>query len=159
MKRTYEALYILKPTLLDEEVNEFIDSMVSLATENGAEVLSKGKWDKRRLAYEINHYKEGIYCLMYVIAEGNIPAVLTRAFRISDDVIRGMITVVNTKYVDTSKIERPKALVEETRETVVPAPVAVIPDQAELEQVKTGEAEPVVEAAPEVVEATENSKE
>ena len=137
MKRTYEVLYIVKPTIIDEEVTEIVNALADVATENGGNVLSKGKWDKRKLAYEINGYNDGVYCLMYVEAEGNMPAVLTREFRINDDILRGIITVINTKYVDTSKVERP--VYQEEKETLAAKPGVVIPTEEEREKIKAGE--------------------
>lgn len=139
MKRTYEVLYIVKPTIIDNEVDEIVAALANVATENGATVISSGKWDRRKLAYEINGYKDGVYCLMYLEAEGTIPAVITREFRINDDILRGMITVVDTRYVDVTKVEGPKAHVEE-RETISVKPEAVIPTETELEQIQSGEA-------------------
>lgn len=158
MKRTYEVLYIVKPTIIDEEVNEIVDALANVATENGANVLSKGKWDRRKLAYEINGYKDGVYCLMYVDAEGNIPAVLTREFRINDDILRGMITVIDTRYVDTTKVESPKPFVQNQENESVVKPSAVVPTEAELEGFKAGELT-ATEKATEVVEETETKSE
>ena len=156
MKRTYEVLYIVKPTIIDEEINGIIEGLGNVAAENGAKVLSAGKWDRRRLAYEINGYKDGVYCLMYLEAEGNIPAVITREFRINDDILRGMITVVDTRFVDVTKIESPKAqfqAAEENKETVKPE--AVIPTQDELDQFKSGE----LTATEKTTEVVEEAKE
>jgi len=153
MKRTYEALYILKPTLIEEEVNGIVDLVAGIAEENGSTILTKGKWDKRRLAYEIKHYREGIYCLTYFESDSNVPALINRAFRINDDILRGMITVVDKRYVDVTKIDRPSVAVEEVRETIVPAPEPVIPTEEELAQVKEGNEEIAeVVVADEVVE-------
>ena len=137
MKRTYEVLYIVKPTILNDDIDEIVEALANVAKENGANVLSCGKWDNKELAYSINGYKNGVYCLMYVEGEGNIPAVLYREFRISDDILRGIVTVVDTRYVNTSKIEKPAA-VEERKDVVKPE--AVIPSNEELEKLSTGEA-------------------
>ncbi len=138
MIRTYEVLYIVKPTIVDEEVGEIIDALANVATENGGKVLSKGKWDRRKLAYEINEYKDGVYCLMYVEAEGNMPAVIYREFRINDDILRGIVTVVDTRFVDASKIETPKPTVDDKDSSNI-KPGAVILSDAEIDGIKTGE--------------------
>ena len=158
MKRTYEVLYIVKPTVVDEEISEIVEALANVAAENGGNVLSKGKWDRRKLAYEINGYGDGVYCLMYVEAEGNIPAVLTREFRISDDILRGIITVVDTRFVDTQKIESPKVQVEEPKDTVAVKPGAVIPTEEEREKIKAGELT-VTEKATEAVETAPAAEE
>lgn len=60
--------------------------------EKGAEVTKLDKWGKRRLAYEINKIKEGIYILMQFKAEAAAAAELDRLMKINDDIIRHMIT-------------------------------------------------------------------
>ena len=138
MIRTYEVLYIVKPTIVDEEVGELIDALATVAAENGGNVLSKGKWDRRKLAYEINGYKDGVYCLMYVEAEGNMPAVLYREFRINDDILRGIVTVVDTRFVDTTKIETPKPTLDDKDSSNI-KPGAVILSEEERDGIKAGE--------------------
>ena len=157
MIRTYEVLYIVKPTILDDDVTEIVDALASVAEENGAKILSKGKWDRRDLAYEINGYAKGcVYCLMYLEGEGNIPAVITREFRINDDILRGMVTVVDTRFVDTSKIEGPKQNAEK-KESAAPKPSAVIGTEEEREGMKAGEIA-VTEKGAEVVEEANEEK-
>ena len=141
MKRTYEVLYIVKPTIIDEEVGEIIEALANVATENGGNVLSKGKWDRRKLAYDINGYKDGVYCLMYVEGEGNLPAEIYRIFRINDDILRGIVTVVDTRYVKTDKIESPKAVVEDkdAKESSAAKPASVTFTEEELKGMASGE--------------------
>lgn len=160
MNRTYEALYILKPGLVDEEINEMVELVAGIVESHGGTVVSKGKWDKRRLAYEIDHYREGIYCLVYFEAASDVPALVNRAFRINDDILRGMITVVDKRYVDVTKIERPSVPFEESaRETIVPAPEPVIPTEEELAQAKEDVVEDAVVPVIDAVTADVDNKE
>ena len=148
-------LFIVKPTIIENEVNDIIDALANVIAENGGNVLAKGIWDTRNLAYEIKGYNKGVYCLMYVEAEGNIPAVITREFRISDDILRGIINVVDTRYVDTTKIEGPKVPVQEPKESANIKPNAVELTDEEREKVKAGEVT-VTEKATEAVEEAES---
>ncbi len=90
MKR-YEAFYIVPPTMTDDEVQKVADNFKSVVEKNGGEVESAGKWDKRKLAYEIKGHREGNYVLMMFKAPSQVPAELNRLMRISDDVIRHTI--------------------------------------------------------------------
>ncbi|MBO4547949.1 MAG: 30S ribosomal protein S6 [Abditibacteriota bacterium] len=163
MIRTYEAIYILNPEFIEDEVNEFIDMIAGIVEQNGGTVLSKGIWDKRPLAYEINRQKDGIYCLMYFEAESTVPALVTRAFRINDDVIRGMITLIDKRYVDTSEIKAPGNAPEEEKEAdaIVPDAEPVIPSEEEMQAVsEPEEAEPAeAEAEPAEAEPAEEAPE
>lgn len=155
MIRTYEVLYIVKPTIVDEEVGEIIDALGNIATENGGKVLAKGKWDRRKLAYEINGYKDGAYCLMYVEAEGNMPAVLYREFRINDDILRGIVTVVDTRFVDASKIETPKPVDDKDSSNIKPGAVTL--SEAERDGIKAGELLAAEKKIEKTVEAAEDT--
>jgi len=90
----YEALYILRPQLTDAEVSKIADRFKTVITDQGGEVESAGKWDKRRLAYEVQGCKEGTYVLMKFECPTKAPAELNRLLRISDDVIRQIIITV-----------------------------------------------------------------
>jgi len=86
--RKYEAFYIVKPELNDSDVQKIADRFKAVVEEQGGTVEKAGKWDKRKLSFEINGYKEGNYILMTFEAGAKAPAELNRLMRISDDVIR-----------------------------------------------------------------------
>lgn len=89
--RKYEAFYIVKPNLNDAEVQAIADKFKGVVETQGGSVEKAAKWDKRKLAYEINGLKEGNYVLMYFEAEAKIPAELNRQMRNSDDIVRHRI--------------------------------------------------------------------
>lgn len=87
----YESMYIVRPELTDSDVQKIADRFKSVVEENGGVVASAGKWDKRKLAYEIDGHKEGNYILMNFEAPSTVPAELSRLLGINDDVIRHRI--------------------------------------------------------------------
>jgi len=89
--RKYEAFYIVKPDLADADVQKIADKFKGIVEDKGGTVEKAGKWDKRKLAYEINGHKEGNYVLMNFEADPQVPAELNRLMRISDDVVRHRI--------------------------------------------------------------------
>ncbi len=89
--RKYEAFYIVRPDLKDDEVQKIADRFKKIVEDKGGSVEKAGKWDKRKLAYEINGLKDGIYVLMNFEAAADVPAELNRLMRISDDVVRHTI--------------------------------------------------------------------
>ena len=90
--RNYELMYIIKPETDEEKVTAIVERFKALVEEKGAEVTKLDKWGKRRLAYEINKIKEGIYILMQFKGEAAAAAELDRLMKINDDIIRHMIT-------------------------------------------------------------------
>jgi small subunit ribosomal protein S6 len=89
--RKYESIYIVKPDLSDADVQKIADRFKHVIEEKGGTVEKAGKWDKRKLAYEVGGLKEGNYVIMNFEAGGDIPQELSRLMRISDDVIRHRI--------------------------------------------------------------------
>ncbi len=89
--RAYEVLYIIGPELDEEQTNAVIEKFKSLVENNGGEVTKLDKWGKRKLAYEIKHYREGFYVLMEFMGEANTAAELDRVFRITDEILKHMI--------------------------------------------------------------------
>ncbi len=89
--RKYESIYIVKPELADADVQKIADRFKGVIEEHGGTVEKAGKWDKRKLAYEIAGFREGNYVIMNFEAAGEIPQELSRLMRISDDVIRHRI--------------------------------------------------------------------
>ena len=83
----YEALYILKPDLTEEQTAALVERFKSVAEANGT-VSEVNEWGKRRLAYPINDLMEGYYVLMTFTAAAAVPAELDRIFRITDGVMR-----------------------------------------------------------------------
>lgn len=87
----YEAFYIVKPDLSDADIQKIADRFKSVVEEKGGSVEKAGKWDKRKLAYEVKGYKEGSYILMNFEAPPALPKELGRLMQISDDIIRHRI--------------------------------------------------------------------
>ena len=89
--RKYETIFILRPELEEEKLTEAIEKYKSLVEGQGGELTSLDKWGKRRLAYEIDHVREGFYVLSKFKAEPALASELDRVFKISDDVMRHII--------------------------------------------------------------------
>ncbi|HEY9675676.1 MAG TPA: 30S ribosomal protein S6 [Waterburya sp.] len=88
MPNTYEMMYILRPDLGEEQVDQSIAKYENLLRESGAEQIEIQHRGKRRLAYEINRQREGVYIQMNYKAPATHVAPVERAMRISEDVIR-----------------------------------------------------------------------
>ena len=86
----YEAMYILKPDLSEEQIAALVERFKAVVEANGT-VSEVSEWGKRRLAYPIDDLLEGYYVLMTFTAAAAVPAELDRIFRITDGVMRSMI--------------------------------------------------------------------
>ena len=84
----YETMYILRPDIPEEEVESHLTKYRDMLVEAGADVLDNQMRGKRRLAYPIAKHKEGIYVQLSHNGDGQHVAVLEKAMRLSEDVIR-----------------------------------------------------------------------
>jgi small subunit ribosomal protein S6 len=91
--RHYEALYVVDAEVTEEDFESIIEKYKKVVTDMGGVIGETGKWEqgRRRLAYEIDGRREGMYIIMNFEAGSDVPLELDRIFRISDDVFRHMI--------------------------------------------------------------------
>ena len=88
MQLVYETMYILRPDLGEEQVEQAINKYQNLIREQGAEQIEIQHRGKRRLAYEINRQRDGVYVQMNYQGPGTLIAPLERAMRLSEEVMR-----------------------------------------------------------------------
>lgn len=86
----YETMYILRPDLGEEQMDQAITKYQDLLKEQGVEGIDTQHRGKRRLAYEIQNFREGVYIQMNYHGQGHAIAKLEREMRISENVIRYM---------------------------------------------------------------------
>jgi len=89
--RKYEIMYIIRPNMDDEARQAVIERFNNVLKENGAEIVNVTDWGKRRLAYEIEKYRDGYYMILNVMAEPQAVQEFDRLARISEDIIRHIV--------------------------------------------------------------------
>jgi small subunit ribosomal protein S6 len=95
--REYELMYVVRPDLDEEGLRGAVEAVQVLVEGQGAEVTATTPWGKRRLAYEIAGLRDGHYVIVEFRGDGSRVKDLERALRISDHVIRHMITIAAPK--------------------------------------------------------------
>ena len=86
----YETMYILRPDIAEDEVNNHIEKYNALLESMGGKILDSQMRGKRRLAYPIAKNREGIYVQLSHQGDGQHIAKIEKAMRLSEDVIRYM---------------------------------------------------------------------
>lgn len=89
--RFYELVYIIAPDRSEEQVQAVIEKYNNLIASQGGTVVKTDIWERRRLAYEINGYNEGLYVVATFNGPPSVEAELRRVFRISEDTLRSII--------------------------------------------------------------------
>ena len=86
--REYEVMYIVRPNIEEDAKKALVERFSEILTSNGAEVIESKEWGKRRLAYEINDFKEGFYQIVKANAGTEAINEFTRLANINEDIIR-----------------------------------------------------------------------
>jgi len=89
--RDYEILYIVRPELDEEQLQQAIASVDALIESLGGTRQKTDVWGRRRLAYEVRHLREGQYVLTdFQVDPARVPE-MEITLKISDTVFRHLI--------------------------------------------------------------------
>ncbi|MBL1209564.1 MAG: 30S ribosomal protein S6 [Geminocystis sp. GBBB08] len=146
MSNTYEMMFILRPDLTHDQVNKQLHKYRDLLKQNGAQKVSIDIWGKRRLAYPILKFQDGIYVLTYYTGDGSQVAIIERDMRLSETVIRYL-----TKKLDKG-FEFEEKDIPDLQATPVVAPIEAPVPHTE------SKVEPIIEESSSEDEATEEVK-
>jgi small subunit ribosomal protein S6 len=90
--REYEMMFILKPDLSEETIAESKDRLKKIISDFGGEFLKEADgWGKRRLAYHIEDYIEGLYSVWSFMGKPETVTELDRVIKLSDRFLRHII--------------------------------------------------------------------
>lgn len=93
--RNYEIMFIVRPTLGEDEVKKVVKNFENILTSNGAKVTEVTEMGQRELAYEIKNFKSGYYFVFEVEAnDDKATKEFDRLALISNDIIRYLITKI-----------------------------------------------------------------
>ncbi len=105
--RRYEVVFVLAPTLTEEEFDQQVEGYSQVARDMGAEIVEVDKWGKRRLAFPVEKHNEGYYTVLTIDEPaGKAVAELERRFKVSDAVIRFLTVRVDLEQKRAEKFER-----------------------------------------------------
>ncbi|MBM43354.1 MAG: 30S ribosomal protein S6 [Acidobacteria bacterium] len=153
-ERQYELVYIVAPTATDAEVESLQQEFDELIEKLGGGVEETDVWGRRKLAYEIGHFNEGIYIVQLVNGPAEMVSELGRRLRVRDQVLRYMTVRVDEDLRKSRRAtERRKATVARRREARGLPPVVEVKDESE--SAAPVPEVPASEPAPEPTPATE----
>jgi small subunit ribosomal protein S6 len=123
--RTYEVLFILSPQVTEEEATTLITDFKGVAERNGATLKNEEAWGRRRLAYPIHKFNEGIYHLFVLESDSSLSE-LDRRMKNVDRVLRHVIVRTDLEHKRADKLAKRNPKKERVRPpaAVAPAPAA-----------------------------------
>ena len=123
----YGTLFVVKPTLTDEETAAVIAKIKDILTKEGAELVATNDMGMRKLAYPVEKNDRGYYTVLFYKAEGTLINELERNLKISEDVIK-FLTV---KYVKNKELAQFNKLVESANKKAAPAAETPVAESTE----------------------------
>ena len=117
MKREYEIVVILDPTTDEAKATERVDKVSAMITDGGGEIVRVERWGRRKLAYEINKRRDGIYFLVRFLADPPVLTELDHRLKLDEAVLRTMTVLAEE---DLPPVPEPG---ETPSVTAEPAPV------------------------------------
>jgi small subunit ribosomal protein S6 len=115
--RTYEVLFILSPQSTEEEHSSLVTDFKGIGEKTGARLVSEEPWGRRRLAYPIQKFNEGIYHLFVFESESALSE-LDRKMRNSDRVLRHLIVRTDEEMRRAVKLAKKNPKKERIRPAV-----------------------------------------
>jgi small subunit ribosomal protein S6 len=146
MNRAYELMFIVRPDMTDEDLDKLIATLSGVVPPSGGTVKSVEKMGKRRLAYAVRRFHDGIYVLMTVEGNGAVMHELERRLRVTEPVIKFLTVRID---VEQKRLDKVKAL-RDARKKVSAQPVAAPAPAAPAEAPVAAPAAEVAPAAPAV---------
>jgi small subunit ribosomal protein S6 len=103
--RQYELVYILPPETSEQQAGELHEQIAGIVSRMNGTIEKTDNWGRRKLAYEIGHFKEGVYVLEVINGSGELMKEVDRRLKVIDEVVRHLIV----------RVDEEKKVVERTR--------------------------------------------
>jgi small subunit ribosomal protein S6 len=126
MNRTYELMFIVRPDMTDEDLDKLISTLQSSVPTTDGTVVKVEKMGKRRLAYAVRRFHDGIYVLMVVEGGGSVIHELERRLRVTEPVIKFLTVRVDEEQKRLDKIKK----LREARKKVSAQPAAAAVEES-----------------------------
>ena len=106
MQRTYEVMFIVRPDMPEEEVEKLVSTLESNVTSAGGTVKNVERMGKRRLAYLVRRFHEGLYILLTIEGSGEVIHELERRMRVTEPVIKFLTVRVDEEQKRLAKVKK-----------------------------------------------------
>ena len=127
MNRTYELMFIVRPDMAEEDLDKLISTLETAVSTSGGTVKSVERMGKRRLAYTVRRFHDGVYVLLTVEGSGGLVHELERRLRVTEPVIKFLSVRIDEEQKRLAKIKA----IRDARKKVAPAPPAPAAEGAE----------------------------
>jgi small subunit ribosomal protein S6 len=118
MNRTYELMFIVRPDMPEEDQDKLISTLSGAVSSAGGKVNNVEKMGKRRLAYTVRKFNDGVYILLTFEGGDGLVRELERRLRVSEPVIKFLSVRIDQEQKRLDKIKA----IRDARRKAAPAP-------------------------------------
>jgi len=93
--RRYEGMFLVESGLASREWDAVEAKLKELVEKSGGYILSAGKWDERKLSFEVKGARRGTYWLCYFQGASDVPGKIRRTAALSETLLRCMILAMD----------------------------------------------------------------
>jgi small subunit ribosomal protein S6 len=131
--RRYELMLLFRPDLEDDKLQSAVEKVTRAIVNAGGTLTKVSPWGKRRMAYDIQHFREASYFLLHFDIAPSAIRDIERGLLISEEILRHLVTVLVDHGTTVDEEDLPPA--------AVPAGArdGDEPETAEVEGAATGE--------------------
>jgi small subunit ribosomal protein S6 len=120
MNRTYELMFIVRPDMPEEDLDKLISTLETAVSSSGGTMKNVEKMGKRRLAYTVRRFHDGVYILLTVEGSGGLVHELERRLRVTEPVLKFISVRIDEEQKRLAKIKA----IRDARKKVSAAPAA-----------------------------------
>jgi small subunit ribosomal protein S6 len=149
VRRDYELGFILNPEVSEEQSSSILERIQQIVTTHDGQVVRVNQWGRRRLAYPIEHKRDGFYVFIDMILTPETVSELDRTLKVTEEVLRHIIVRRDPKAAQKEREEREARAAAQSGSA---APEAEVPAAADVEEILVGSEDemPVVLSAEEM---------
>ena len=145
MDRLYEVMFIVRPDVVDEELDKLVAGFEATVTNGGGAIKNSEKLGRRKLAYTVRKFNDGNYVLLTIEANGAVVAELERRLRVTEPVIKFITVRMDEEEKRLAKIRAHRNAHQKRSAAPIhhaPAPVAAPAVSEPLPVASVAEVEP-----------------
>jgi len=152
VKRDYELGFILNPEVNEEQTGAVMSRISQIVTNYDGQIVRVNQWGRRRMAYPIEHHRDGFYVFMDMILTPETVFELDRTLKVTEEVLRHMVIRRDPKAIKKEREEsEARAAAQEQAASAGTEAEAEVPAGAE-EAPASDEDELPIEISPEEIE-------
>jgi small subunit ribosomal protein S6 len=147
--RRYELMLLFRPDLEDDKLQSAVEKVTRAIVNGGGTLTKVSPWGKRRMAYDIQHFREASYFLLHFDIAPSAIRDIERGMLISEEILRHLVTVLVDHGAGAGDEElAPAAVSADEADGVAPAQAdSAPPVVAESDDAATEPPEPIEEPA------------